>query len=81
MNRVAKGDSLALDDLRLLVEAKGSYEGAYEANNKVDDEYKTYIASLDELAATEVKAVIEHFAEHEKSYSEKERIYHHYMRD
>ncbi len=79
--RVAKKDAFEIEELRQLNASKSQYEGAYEANKKQDDEQKTYIASLEEIRQTEVKAVIGHFSEHEKAHSEKERIYHSYMRE
>lgn len=55
INRVAKSDSIAANELSQLSVAKKSYQAAFEANHQESEEYKTYTASLDQLAQTEVK--------------------------
>lgn len=81
INKVALGDDSLRNELREMQTLKDRFEGAFERNKVTNEEYETYINSLNQIANSQVKAVINDFGEYEKAYNERKRFYFHFTRE
>ena len=86
-NLVAKGEDeqpFALDEFRLLAAARDNYESSFSRSPVAEfakNEYDTFIGQLNEVSSGRGKKLVGDFAEYEKAYNERQRIYHHFTRE
>ena len=64
--------------------ARDNYASSFErfaVEDFAQADYNTYIAGLEELSNGRGKRLVADFAEYEKLYNERQRIYHHFTRE
>ena len=85
-NLVAKGDdaAFALDEFRVLSATRDNYQNSFSrwgVDEWAQNEYDSFIGTLNEVFETKGKKLISDFAEYEKVYNERQRLYHHFTRE
>lgn len=82
IKKVGKDDKEALEELKRLINYRDRYQKSYnryELAQSEQTEFQVYINILGETYNTRIRPLIEKFTEYEKTYNDRERIYHHYM--
>lgn len=85
-NLVAKNDDAAFanDEFRLLVAARDNYQGSFSrwgVDDWAKNEYDTFIGTLNEVFESKGQKLISDFAEYDRIYNERQRIYHSFTRE
>jgi hypothetical protein len=71
LKKVAKGDESQIAEHREMVNLRFKYESAFGKDAVKDDEYNTFVNSLETIVNNQVKAVVNDFNQFEIAYNER----------
>jgi hypothetical protein len=81
LKKVAKGDESQIAEHREMVNLRFKYEAAFNKDPVKDDEYNTFVNSLETIVNNQVKAVVNDFSQYEIASNERQRFYFHFTRE